>query len=236
MELWFTFLANFAERGWIMGQLNQGPIVTHKDDFQINSQNIIIGNILRIVHSIMCLHLMLMFDHNPRYKTTMNTTSQPNPFFTKWHFFLSNNWSIYTLLRYVNDQSAYLLCSPGSLTYLCTNIIFNRGLCLFKNTMVNQKLHWQRPSLLHETVCFVIRPHYGKQTLYTHHPTIILYYIILYRRLQQRKLSRDSWPLLNLKKTFIYYEDAGVVTSWWLRQREIYVRKKSWKVHSIDPW
>ena len=133
-------------------------------------------------------------------------------------FFLVQQLSNYTLLTYVNDQSAYLLCSPGSLTYVMYKYYSQSSLYLFKNTMVNQKFHSQRSSLLHETVCFVIRPHYGNQTKYT---SLI------------RELSRDSWLLLNFKTKVIYYEDSGVVTSWWLSQREIYVLKKKLKVHSI---
>ena len=45
-----------------MGQLNQGPIVTHKDDFQINSQNNEMGNILRMAW--ITIYLQLMFNIN----------------------------------------------------------------------------------------------------------------------------------------------------------------------------
>ena len=45
-----------------MGQLNRGPIVTHKDDFQINSQNNEMGNILRMAW--ITIYLQLMFNIN----------------------------------------------------------------------------------------------------------------------------------------------------------------------------
>ena len=40
--------SNFAEKGWFMGRIRTRPIVTYKDDFQINSQNVKMGNILRM--------------------------------------------------------------------------------------------------------------------------------------------------------------------------------------------
>ena len=62
MELWITFLEILQKWVGSWDAPESRPIVTHKDDFQINSQNNEMGNILRMAW--ITIYLQLMFNIN----------------------------------------------------------------------------------------------------------------------------------------------------------------------------